>query len=110
MKATGSKESNQNADGGSLKRLVRRRDSHCLESIPAKISELSAAAGDAAGPGNPNRITAKTHQQKSAPPAAKNLSAPPPPPGSAPGVHTAPNAKLTDDEERAKDARIGTCG
>jgi hypothetical protein len=24
--------------------------------------------------------------------------------------HQTPNAKLTDDEERAKDNRIGTCG
>src|SRR5881394_742680 len=34
--------------------LVRRRDSHGLESPPAKISELSATAGDATARGHPS--------------------------------------------------------
>jgi hypothetical protein len=47
MNAAGSKELNPNAGGGSLERLVLRRDPHRLKSAPATISNRAPMAGDA---------------------------------------------------------------
>ncbi len=63
LNAPGLKEPNTKAGGGSLKRLVLRRDSHRLESAPTKSSGPAATAGDIAALGNVTTDRAIRHAE-----------------------------------------------